>query len=63
MTWRPQSRPWRVVPLAILAVVATSAAMDVAKDIFWNASKHRYADDILRKDLRHMHVERMLKLR
>ena len=63
VTWRPESRPWRVVPLALLAVVATSAAMEAAKTMFWNASKHRYADDILRKDLRQVHVGGVLKLR
>jgi len=63
VTWRAESRPWRVVPLALLAVVATSAAMGAAKNMFWHASKHRYADDILRKDLHHVHVDGMLKLR
>ncbi|HEY8435305.1 MAG TPA: hypothetical protein VIK68_11950 [Sphingomicrobium sp.] len=52
-----------MVPLALLAVVAASAAMGAAKDMFWSASKHRYADDILRKDLRHVHVGAILKLR
>jgi hypothetical protein len=60
VTWRQQSRPWRIVPLAIFAVVATTAAMGAATHFFWQASHHRYADDILRSDWQQMHVKELL---
>ena len=60
MTWRQQSRPWRVLPLALFAVAATTAAMGAATHLFWQASNHRYADDILRKDLQQIDVSDML---
>jgi len=50
-TWRQESRPWRVVPLALFAVAATTAAMGAAGHVFWQASHHQYADDILRADV------------
>ena len=56
VTLRAGSRPWRVVPLALFAVFAATATMGVAKNLFWNASHHHYADDILRKDLSHIHL-------
>jgi len=62
-TWRQQSRPWRVIPLALFAVAATTASMGVARHLFWQASHHRYADDILRNDLHRIHVGSFLSLR
>ena len=51
-----------MLPLAILAVTATTAAMGAAAHVFWQASHHRYADDILRKDLHRIHVNHLLDL-
>ena len=46
-----------MVPLALFAVLAATATMGVAKNLFWNASHHHYADDILRKDLRQIQLD------
>ena len=48
------------MPLAVLAVAATTAAMGGAAHLFWQASHHRYADDILRSDLKQVHVAKLL---
>jgi hypothetical protein len=37
--------------------------MGVARHFFWQASHHRYADDILRTDLHRIHVGGLLSLR
>ena len=59
-TWRPHSRPWRVVPLAFVAVATTTAATGVAMHLFRKASHNHYADDILRKDLGQIHFRELL---
>ncbi|MGE5562108.1 MAG: hypothetical protein ACM3ZV_02235 [Bacillota bacterium] len=44
----------------MVAVAVTTAAMGAATHLFWQASDHRYADEILRKDLNRLHVEQLL---
>ena len=59
-TWRQRSRPWRVFVLAVLAVAGTTAASGAAANLFWEATGHRYADDILRQEVSHIDIEEFL---
>lgn len=56
--WEKRSRPWRVVPLAVLTVAATVAASGGAMAMIRDLSGHRYATDVLRSDLRHLQLVR-----
>jgi hexokinase len=57
VAWRQGRRPWRVLPLALFAVVATTATMGAATHLFWQMSGHRYAGEILRQHLHQIHAE------
>jgi hypothetical protein len=46
-----------VIPLALFAIVATTATMGAAAHVFWQASGHRYADEILRQQLHQIDVK------
>lgn len=48
---RQRRRPWRILPLALFAVIATTATMGAAAHVFWQASGHRYAQDVLSQQL------------
>lgn len=41
-------RPWRVLPLAIGALVAAVATAAGATELLWNLSGERYAEEIIR---------------
>ena len=48
---KARSRPWRVLALSALAVVATVSAMGGMSELLWNASGDRYAEDVIRTAL------------
>lgn len=58
MTLRQQSRQWRVVPLALLAIVATTAAAGGAMELFWDLSGQRYAEEVLRERISGIDLDR-----
>lgn len=43
-----QARPWRVLPLAVGAVIATLSVAALAGDLSRDLSKNRYAADIMK---------------
>ena len=49
--WRVDSRPWRVVPLALFAVACTVAVTGAAAQAFRSVAGPRYAGEILRHQL------------
>jgi hypothetical protein len=55
-SWQIRRRPWRVLPLALFAVIATTATMGAAAHLFWQASGHRYAEEILLQEIQNLGV-------
>ena len=45
----PIGSPLRVLPLALLAIIATLGAAKGATEFLWEASNERYAEQIIRK--------------
>jgi len=56
----PGKRPWRVVPLAVFAVIAVTTPMGAAAHVFGEASGHRYAGDILLAQIHKIHTDASL---
>jgi hypothetical protein len=51
VVWKTESRPWRVVPLALFAVAATVAFTGAAAHVFRDLSGDQDAAQILRTEL------------